>query len=143
MSTTMGGRDAAARTALRDLTVVLADSKRPPGYRYAEWMLGAPARATGVARAARAPGAWGPARLLYALLKDFGDDVAGLEHGREAAAYRNMEVLDRPPATWPEVVALMVLADGALSLQFQALGDSSYDPLRQRVAKLLDEERFH
>lgn len=135
--------DAGVRAAVRDLILVLADTKRLLGYRYAEWMLGAPELETGIACSSMAQDEWGHARLLYALLKAFDDDVDALEHGREPEAYRNMEVLDRSPATWPGTVALMVLADGAVTVQFEALRDSSYDPLRQRVEKLLEEEQFH
>lgn len=129
--------------SIRDLILVLADSKRLLGYRYAEWMLGAPELETGIACSSMAQDEWGHARLLYALLKGFDDDVDALEHGRDAAEYRSMAVLDRPAAAWPDVVALMVIADGALSVQFEALRDSRYDPLRQRVEKLLEEETFH
>ena len=34
-------------------------------------------------------------------------------------------------------------ADGALTVQLEALRGSSYEPLRQRIEKMLDEERFH
>lgn len=129
--------------AVRDLILVLADSKRLLGYRYAEWMLGAPELETGVACSSMAQDEWGHARLLYALLKAFDDDVEELEHGREPEAYRNMEVLDAPAATWPDTVALMALADAALTVQFEALRESAYEPLRQRMEKMLEEERFH
>lgn len=135
--------DAETRDGVRDLILVLADSKRLLGYRYAEWMLGAPELETGIACSSMAQDEWGHARLLYALLKAFDEDVEALEHGREADAYRNMAVLDEVPGSWPETVALMVLADGALTVQFEALRQSSYEPLRQRVEKLLDEEGFH
>jgi ring-1,2-phenylacetyl-CoA epoxidase subunit PaaC len=135
--------DAGALEAVRDLILVLADSKRLLGYRYAEWMLGAPELETGIACSSMAQDEWGHARLLYSLLKGFDDDVDALEHGREPGDYRNMAVLDRPVESWPEVVGLMTLADGALSVQFESLRDSSYEPLRQRVEKLLEEEKFH
>jgi ring-1,2-phenylacetyl-CoA epoxidase subunit PaaC len=140
---TEAGQVEATGESIRDLILVLADSKRLLGYRYAEWMLGAPELETGIACSSMAQDEWGHARLLYALLKDFDDDVDGLEHGREPDAYRNMAVLDGPAATWTDVVALMVFADGALSVQFAALRDSTYEPLRQRVEKLLEEEEFH
>jgi ring-1,2-phenylacetyl-CoA epoxidase subunit PaaC len=135
--------DAATLPAVRDLILVLADSKRVLGYRYAEWMLGAPELETGIACSSMAQDEWGHARLLYALLKAFDDDVEELEHGREAEAYRSMTVLDHAAESWPDTVALMTLVDGALSVQIEALRGSSYDPLRQRVEKMLDEERFH
>jgi ring-1,2-phenylacetyl-CoA epoxidase subunit PaaC len=140
---TAGSLSEGAREAVRDLILVLADSKRLLGFRYAEWMLGAPELETGIACSSMAQDEWGHARLLYALLKDFDDDVEALEHGREPDAYRSMSVLDAPAASWPETVALMVLADGALTVQFEALRASSYEPLRQRVEKLLEEEQFH
>jgi ring-1,2-phenylacetyl-CoA epoxidase subunit PaaC len=129
--------------AVRDLTLVLADTKRLLGYRYAEWMLGAPELETGIACSSMAQDEWGHARLLYALMKGFDDDPEALEHGREPDAYRNMELLDAPAETWPEVVALMALADVAVTVQFEALRGSAYEPLAQRVEKVVDEERFH
>jgi ring-1,2-phenylacetyl-CoA epoxidase subunit PaaC len=135
--------DDAVRPAVRDLILVLADTKRLLGTRYADWILGAPELEAGIACASMAQDEWGHGRLLYALLRDFGDDVDRLEHAREPAEYRSMEVLDRAPESWPELVALNAFADTALTLQLEALTTSSYAPLRQRVEKLLDEERFH
>ena len=128
---------------MRDLILVLADSKRLLGTRYAEWILGAPELETGIACASMAQDEWGHARLLYALLKDFDEDVDRLEHGREPHEYRNLQLLDRSPQSWPELVALNALADTAITVQLQALADAQHAPLRQRVPKLLDEERFH
>ena len=54
-----------------------------------------------------------------------------------------MEVLDAAAETWPEVVALMTLADAAVTVQFEALRGSTYEPLAQRVEKVVDEETFH
>src|SRR5690606_24883374 len=99
----------AVRTGVRDLVLVLADSKRLLGMRYAEWMLGAPELEASIACSSMAQDEWGHARLLYALLRDFGDDVAHLEHGREAHDYCNIEVLDRAPGSWPGLVALNAL----------------------------------
>jgi len=128
--------------AVHGLILCLADSKRLLGMRYAEWILGAPELETGIACASMAQDEWGHGRLLYALLKDV-TDVDRLEHGREAHEYRNIEALDREPADWFELVAINALVDLALTVQLEALVDSAYVPLRQRVAKLLEEERFH
>lgn len=133
----------AAREATRDLIVALADTKRLLGYRYAEWMLGAPELETGIACSSMAQDEWGHARLLYALLRDFGEDPEQLEHGREGGAYYSMEVLDTGPESWPDVVVLMALADVAVATQIEALRSSSHEPLRQRVEKVLEEEKFH
>ena len=121
---------------VRDLILVLADTKRLLGMRYAEWILGAPALEAGIACASMAQDEWGHGRLLYALLKDFGDDVEQLEHGREADAYRNIELLDTSPTSWPDLVVVNALVDAAVSVQLEALRESDYAPLRQRVGKI-------
>ncbi len=54
-----------------------------------------------------------------------------------------MEVLDREPGDWAGLVALNAFADTALSVQFEALAECCYLPLRQRTGKLLLEERYH
>lgn len=131
------------RPSVRDLILVLADSKRLLGMRYADWTLGAPELEAGIACASMAQDEWGHARQLYALLRDFGDDTEQLEHGREPEEYRSMAILDSAPASWPELVVLNALVDTALTVQFDALTSSAYLPLRQRCEKLLEEERFH
>ena len=128
---------------MRDLILVLADSKRLLGTRYAEWILGAPELEAGIACASMAQDEWGHGRLLYALLKEFGDDPDRLEHGREPNEYRNIEVLDKAPDSWPALIVLNALVDTALTVQLEALRESDHAPLRQRVGKLLDEETFH
>ena len=131
------------RDDVRDLILSMADSKRLLGMRYAEWVLGAPEIEAGIACASMAQDEWGHARLLYALLKDFGEDVDALEHGREPSGYRNIAALDREPDTWAGLLALNAAVDGALTTALEALAGSSYEPLRTRCAKLLDEEKFH
>ena len=128
---------------MRDLILVLADSKRLLGTRYAEWILGAPELEAGIACASMAQDEWGHGRLLYALLKDFGEDPERVEHGREPDEYRNIELLDKSPQSWPELVVLNALVDTALTVQLEALRESDHAPLKQRVGKLLDEEVFH
>lgn len=140
---TMTELSAPAREAVRDLILVLADSKRVLGMRYGQWILGSPELEAGIACASMAQDEWGHARLLYALLRDFDEDVAALEHEREAEEYTNIEALDREPDDWFGFVALNALVDTALSVQCEALRGSSHTMLAQRVGKLLDEERFH
>lgn len=131
------------RAGVRDLILALADSKRLLGMRYADWTLGAPELEAGIACASMAQDEWGHARQLYALLRDFGEDLERVEHGREPGEYASIEILDEPPAEWADLVVLNAIVDTALSVQVESLMDSSYQPLRQRCEKLLDEERFH
>jgi ring-1,2-phenylacetyl-CoA epoxidase subunit PaaC len=133
----------AVHDAVRDLILVLADSKRLLGMRYGQWILGAPELEAGIACASMAQDEWGHSRLLYALLRDFGEDVDDLEHGRTASEYRSIDALDTEAASWPALVAVNTFIDTALTIQLEALRGAAYLPLRQRVQKLLDEETFH
>ncbi len=131
------------RAHLGDLLLVLADNKRLLGMRYADWILGAPALEAGISCSAMAQDEWGHGRILYAMLRDFDGDPDALEHEREAAEYRNCELLDRPVDEWADLLALNLLLDGALSVQFEAMRESRFEPILYKVSKLLDEERFH
>jgi ring-1,2-phenylacetyl-CoA epoxidase subunit PaaC len=132
-----------AASALRDLLLALADGKRLLGIRYSDWMLGAPTIESGIAASSMAQDEWGHSRLTYALLSDFGDEPKALEHEREAGAYRSPEALDGPFGSWAELIAIGLLFDTAFSVQYDALVESRYSPARNRVQKMLDEERFH
>jgi ring-1,2-phenylacetyl-CoA epoxidase subunit PaaC len=138
-----GDLPADVREAVRDLILVLADSKRLLGMRYGQWILGAPELEAGIACASMAQDEWGHGRLLYALLRDFGEETDRIEHGREPGEYCSMDVLDREPGSWPELVAVNALVDTALTVQLEALTRAAYVPLRQRVQKLIEEETFH
>ncbi|MFL5540119.1 MAG: Phenylacetic acid catabolic protein, partial [Longimicrobiaceae bacterium] len=131
------------RSPLRDLILALADSKRVLGLRYSDRMLGSPTLEAGIAASSMAQDEWGHARLTYALLGDLGDDARALEHDRAAAEYRSMNALDAGLDGWHGMIAASLLLDMALTAQYAALVDSRYVPVRNRVQKLLDEEKFH
>jgi phenylacetate-CoA oxygenase PaaI subunit len=134
---------AEARGELGDLILSLADNKRLLGMRYSDWILGAPSLEAGIACSAMAQDEWGHSRTLYAMLRDFGQDPAYLEHDRAAEEYVSMELLDEPVDEWQELLALNLLVDTALSVVFESLQESSYEPIHYKVRKLLEEERFH
>ena len=129
------------RQALYDLFLVLADTKHLLGLRYGEW-LGAPAIEASIAAVAMAQDEFGHARLFYGLLRAF--HRAGIpEREEKPEEYRNFEGLDRAWESWLDFIAANVLVDGALSVQIEALRDSSYTPVRRMVAKIVQEEHFH
>ena len=131
------------REALAGVLLSLADNKRILGMRYGEWILGAPTLEAGIACSAMAQDEWGHGRILYATLKDLGHDPNQLEHERTAEEYLSSELLDAPVVGWPDLLALNLLFDSALSVQVQALTDSRYEPIHYKTRKLLEEERFH
>lgn len=132
-----------ARRHLGDLILTLADNKRLLGMRYSDWILGAPSLEAGIACSAMAQDEWGHGRTLYAMLSDFGFDPSRLEHQRPAEEYRTIELLDDPVELWEELLALNLLVDTALSVVFESLRRSRFEPVHHKVRKLLDEERFH
>ena len=133
----------AEREALTRLILTLADSKRLMGIRYSDWVLGSPTVETGIAASSMTQDEWGHARLLYAMLKECGLDPSVVEHERPAEEYASIDVLDQPFADWAEVVAGMVLVDGALTVALAAFADGRCDAARARVPKMISEEDFH
>ncbi|RMH22790.1 MAG: hypothetical protein D6701_01040 [Gemmatimonadetes bacterium] len=135
--------DAGARDALERFILSLADGKRLLGIRYSDWLLGAPSIEAGIAASSMCQDEWGHARLLYAMLKDFGRDPVAVEHDRPAEAYANPCVLDRPAEDWAELVSFMVLVDGALSTVLEGFAAGRWELATSRVPKMLAEEAFH
>ncbi len=131
------------REQLGNLLLALADNKRLLGMRYADWMLGAPSLEAGIACSAMAQDEWGHGRIVYAMLRDFGLDPSHLEHERQPEEYRSIELLDEPCEAWPQLLVLNLLVDTALSVVFEAMQESRFEPILYKVRKLLDEERFH
>ena len=86
---------------------------------------------------------WGHARLLYAMLKAFDMDPVQVEHERPSAEYCSPDGLDQPFEDWAEVVASLVVIDGAISACLRSFAGGSYEPARSRVPKMLAEEEFH
>ena len=86
---------------------------------------------------------WGHARLLYAMLKDYGEDPVSIEHDRAPEAYANAPALDAEFADWAEVVAAIAVVDGALTARLQGFQQGRYETARSRLAKMLGEEEFH
>jgi ring-1,2-phenylacetyl-CoA epoxidase subunit PaaC len=135
--------DAALRLDVRRLIVCLADTKRILGIRYSDWLLGAPSIEAGIAASGMAQDEWGHARLLYALLKDLDEDPGPVEHDRPPEAYASCDPLDAPAEDWADVVALMAVVDGAVTILLEAFAGGVYEPAQSRVGKMIAEEEFH
>src|SRR6202165_123886 len=123
----------------------LADNKQAIGRRYAYWCNGAPALEAAVAAAAMTQEELGHARTLYPLLEDFTQgkaDPRQVEPTSRTLRY-SVAALDSDFAGWSDFVATNFLLDTALTTFFEAAMDSSYEPLRQRARKVVQEERIH
>lgn len=123
----------------------LADNKQAIGRRYAYWCNGAPALEAAVAAAAMTQDELGHARTLYPLLDNFTQaetDLAQIEPETRTLHY-HISFLDKDFAGWSDFVITNFLLDTALTTFFEAAQDSSYEPLRQRARKIVQEERIH
>ncbi|MFQ5575660.1 MAG: Phenylacetic acid catabolic protein [Anaerolineae bacterium] len=131
------------RSILLNLLLQLADNKYVLGKRYAEWVNSAPLLDAAVAAAAMTQDELGHARSLYPLFRTFPDAPPVLKKEADRDDLINITFLDAPFAHWTDFVAAAFLFDQALSVIFEAARDSIYEPLQQRAAKILQEERFH
>jgi len=123
----------------------LADNKQAIGRRYAYWCNGAPALEAAVAAAAMTQDELGHARTLYPLLEDFTQaesDPSQVEPMTRTLHY-HLAYLDHDFQGWSDFVATNFLLDMALTTFFAAAQNSSYEPLRQRARKIVQEERIH
>ncbi len=123
----------------------LADNKQAIGRRYAYWANGAPALEAAVAAAAMTQDELGHARTLYPLLEDFVQGQADLKQVEPMTRtlHYHLAFLDNEFAGWSDFVATNFLLDSALTTFFEAAQNSSYEPLRQRARKVVQEEHIH
>jgi phenylacetate-CoA oxygenase PaaI subunit len=127
-------------------TLSLADTKHRIGMRTSEWINGTPALEGAVGAAAITQDELGHARSYYSMLRDFpgAPDTIGFENDLEARDdYYNPRILNEPWDSWLDVIAVNVLLDRALSIAVEATGSSAFAPLKQRTAKILQEESYH
>lgn len=123
----------------------LADNKQAIGRRYAYWCNGAPALEAGVAAAAMAQDEIGHARTLYPLLDNFTQAETAPEQvdPQTRTLHYHLAFLDEDFRGWSDFVATNFLLDAALTTFFESAQNSTYEPLRQRARKIVQEERVH
>ncbi len=127
---------------LLNFLMALADTKRALGLRYSEWCDRAPTLEAGVAASAMAQDQLGQARVLYSLIQEFPGAARDLDDETQQHNF-NLAYLDHPLRNWATFVAANLLVGAAVTITEQALADSRFVPLRSRMPKMLDEERFH
>jgi ring-1,2-phenylacetyl-CoA epoxidase subunit PaaC len=88
----------------------------------------------------------GHAQALYRLLAevvDDGRDADAIAYDRPVEGYYHARLLDHPRGDWADTIARRYLYDTADGIRLDALADSSFAPLRELVAKIRREERYH
>jgi ring-1,2-phenylacetyl-CoA epoxidase subunit PaaC len=150
MTTTRTGVAAAIpaelKSALDELLLSLADDEFVLGFSDSEWTGIAPILEEDVAISSLAQDELGHARAFYellAILRGDGRDADAIAYDRDPAEYRHARLLDHPRGDWAQTIARRWLYDTADDVRLAALAASGYEPLREIVAKVRREERYH
>ena len=136
----------ATRNALSLLLLAMADDEFVIGFSDSEWTGIAPMLEEDVAMSSLAQDELGHAQALYRLLAavlDDGSDADAIAYDRPAEGYYHARLLDYPRGDWADTIARRYLYDTADGIRLDALAQSSYAPLRELVAKIRREERYH
>jgi ring-1,2-phenylacetyl-CoA epoxidase subunit PaaC len=132
--------------ALALLLLSMADDEFVIGFSDSEWTGIGPILEEDVAISSLAQDELGHARALYSLLADTvadGRDADGWAYDRPPQGYLHARLLDHPRGDWAATIARRYLYDTADDARLAALVDSSDQPLRELVAKIRREERYH
>lgn len=128
----------------RSLLLSISDSKLLLGYHFGEWTFRTPTLESGIATCNFAQDELGHVRLLHGLLKNsMGESDKTLVHDRNASDYLSVRSLNIDIPNWLELISLSAVIDSGLTILLSSLSDSSFRPLRDRVGKILQEEKFH
>jgi ring-1,2-phenylacetyl-CoA epoxidase subunit PaaC len=137
---------APATQALGVLLLSMADDEFVIGFSDSEWTGIAPMLEEDVAMSSLAQDELGHAQALYGLLADLvhdGRDADAFAYDRAPEAYLHARLLDHPRGDWAMTIARRYLYESADAVRLEALAESAYGPLRELVAKLRREERYH
>ena len=123
----------------------LADDEFVVAERYTEWQVRGPTLEADIAVANIAQDELGHARLWYDLLEEFGYDQVDLIWERDPATFRHSTLAERPfeAGDWADCVLRGYLYDTYERLRLEALEDSTYPRIADRVGKVLGEESYH
>jgi 1,2-phenylacetyl-CoA epoxidase catalytic subunit len=129
--------------SLPDLVLSIADNKQMLGLRYAEWATRAPSLEADIAAAAMGLDDLGHSRVLYGCLEPLGADPRGADRESNPGSLRALPYFDQPWDQWAQFVAANAILDTAFTAMIEACVNGSVEVLRQRLRKMLMEERYH
>ncbi|QLG26735.1 phenylacetate-CoA oxygenase subunit PaaC [Halorarum halophilum] len=131
--------------ALEELLFRLADDEFVHAERLTEWQIYSPTVESDLALANVAQDEFGHARLWYDLLQELGYTEAECIWERPPGEWTHSTLVERPFADdgWDDAVVRTYLYDVAERLRLEALVDTRYAPLADRVGKALAEEDYH
>ena len=137
--------DDETRTAVEAELRCLADDDFVVAERYTEWQVRGPTLEADIGIGNIAQDELGHARLWYDLLEDFGHDETDLVWEADPGDFRHATLVELPFETgdWADCVVRSYLYDHYEELRLEALRESSYPRIVDRVGKVLGEEPYH
>ena len=140
----MSGLDPIAEQLLAERLLAMADDELILAHRNSEWTGHAPILEEDIAFANIAQDELGHAMLWYGLLADLtGDDPDRLVFFREAADFRNVQMVEWPKGDWAFSMLRQYLFDAYETELLSELSGSRYRPLAEAAAKVRPEEMYH
>jgi ring-1,2-phenylacetyl-CoA epoxidase subunit PaaC len=123
----------------------LADDEFVVAERYIDWQVRGPTLEADLAVANIAQDEYGHARLWYDLLEDFGRTESELIWERPRVEFRHttMAELAYEVGDWADCVLRGYLYDHFERLRLEALGETTYPRIADRVGKVVGEEHYH
>lgn len=133
------------RAAIEALLFRLADDEFVAAERYTDWQVRSPTLESDLALSNIAQDELGHARLWYDLLEDFGHTESALIYERDPGAWRHNTMSELPfgEGDWADAVVRTYLYDTAEAIRLEALVESAYPRIRDRVEKVIREEDYH
>lgn len=133
------------RAAVEACLRALADDEFVLAERYTEWQVRGPTLESDLAIANIAQDELGHARLWFDLLEDFGYTEPELVWERDPATFRHATLVEQPfeSGDWADAVVRGFLYDEFEALRLEALTDTEYPRIADRIGKVRGEESYH
>lgn len=113
MRPALEGIDGAARVALQDELLCIADTKLVLGNWFAECVMNGKSLPDFAAMLGMCTASYGQTRAVYHFLDTLDHSYGHLELGRGAGEIRSMDLLDAPPRDWQDFIVTTWLAEQA------------------------------
>ena len=130
--------------AIKELLYKMADDLLIIGHRNSEWTGLGPILEEDISFSSMAQDKIGQAQALYQLLNDLGEQEPDtVAFTRNANQFHNAQLLELPNGEYDFSLVRHFLYDHADQLRFEALANSSYEPLAKVARKVKGELKYH
>jgi len=129
---------------LRQKLLTMADDELVLAHRNSEWTGHAPILEEDIAFSNIAQDELGHATLFYGMIQEMtGEASDELVFFRDAADFRNVQMVELPKGDWAFSMVRQYLFDAFEMVRVGQLLNSKYKPLAEAVAKIRQEELYH